>query len=1656
MGASPASSTSSDLYGPPEPTMKHDYVQSGSNGEIRSGQMFARRYGNPSPEARLPVNYEAVAGAGNHVAQNGVEHGHPTDIPTSSYSKRKREDEPQVSYNNLKLGESLSKPESMESIHNGPTMVGMDDRLSSRAPSGSKRIKTGDFLSEKVGSADAQSGPAGLPAELWHRIFRYVPPVFLGRLLRVNRAFHSYLTNTHVEDKPGVSPNLGRGAVRPLAADTIWLASRKRFAPGLPKPFRGSRELDMWRLLRGRNCQLCGTAKEPSHVSKNENPWQSGPGEQSEVDLLLSTSCPSFLLPALPPAFINNTLNYVPISLLRESTSRPPSMRIDKRFYKPHVEKIKKELDAVRELGTASADEWSKGLADEGKERISDAMRWEQWEAKGGLKKVNARPQPKPTVAPAVKSVPSSLPKRPNAPDWEGLERQNAHMTMMPTYSGPYANGSAMAPELHQYPPSAARESIPINPNRSEICLHSINKAPYAIPWINTGPFQESPSYRHPPSVPMTKPERSIKDANEGKAARRAEIERRCSLLDQPIPANILNHMESFQAAIQISTPFTDIAWDLLKPRLLSQRANAEKREQEQVRQNEILQSELQQRRHQESQKQTKELLDRQWESAQASIRDRLGVLADEYINERWSGGGAVFKESSPLFAADVLLTARRRFYETAMRERENTGQANDDEGPNGSQQPTLTLENMKWLFDAKVKPITERFQKELFLCNGCDDNFKMYGFEGVIQHYAAKHTTSLSMGSIVVYWRSEWPDEPPFNPEPSVSKSGYYKVPSPATGGSNTYAHLDQSLYGSSGAYGAAAESGSTPSSNMYAAPQPTASYYSTQVPPEQTSSYPASYGQAYPSAPTSTVTPSGVDNSYTHTSSNNYPPHWQGAQAPVPPIQGAGGQDYSPLYPGGQSQFQSTFIPNGTSSNVPYGSHVPHPAAAPQPLHFESSRNNAGQRTQEYQEQMDEMAKQAREVWFSTASIKDIPASVRIYVVIHHMAARFSEKFSTVPSLAMFLDGIDNNSQMRPVRSLNGLACKVCVTQQNGLSASEYQIQAHTGERRLYTLPHLLNHFRTAHLEDSKAFENPHEGPDGPKNDWTRDMIELPETRLIADLVHSSGMDDNKLELIAWAFPRVFPSPLPKLGPLRSSGPFPKTGEALDLSNAFPSAAAVFDRGSRSALSNGRGEGQLLHQASGALRSSSRHSRPSEPPGDDEYDPHKPAYLDRHGVNGTGYERVRGSTGYPSDQGGERWTGYEAQRERQLPDAADLSKLLYNATHPQPAHEMEKASEHHQEPERFQPTGLRPLVASSFEEHGYRKAAEDDGYRNGPIRGHASAADQVPAPLSFDGHNTSASAGVQAAEQFLRRFGQTTPLEARNSPNGFEYRRQPSPTDPWPDTRESVGRVHTNPSRQGGIYRPAPALSDTSPITPARVSRLDFRNDHSRSPIQSHFPEMHHAPEYQRPASRTFLQPYESEMAEGRQHTYVSHDTPHRTMVYSSNQHNNERFRSNQDVVRVPPSYHYRDQARSPEPVAMDPRYYHHDSRNDNTQRQTVYHVRSPVSPPQPRLQRSFHERPTHEQYDPAEMPGYYPENQNGYRQRVEYVPVRMGDASPPASGRYYVAQPPEARGRAEYVRVDDRYEQGAVFERDGRLYRAEPRPYQTAAGSNVNYPY
>ena len=117
-------------------------------------------------------------------------------------------------------------------------------------------------------------GSPPLNAEIWQHIFSFVPPVFLGRLLRVNRAFKNMLTPTDAKE---ILPS-ATGALPYRSADSIWGASRKRFCPGLPKSVPGLNDLQMWRLLRGNDCQICGAKKPLSTTHASPDPWRSGPG----------------------------------------------------------------------------------------------------------------------------------------------------------------------------------------------------------------------------------------------------------------------------------------------------------------------------------------------------------------------------------------------------------------------------------------------------------------------------------------------------------------------------------------------------------------------------------------------------------------------------------------------------------------------------------------------------------------------------------------------------------------------------------------------------------------------------------------------------------------------------------------------------------------------------------------------------------------------------------------------------------------------------------------------------------------------------------------------------------------------------------------------------------------------------------------------------------------------------------------------------------------------------------------------------------------------------------------------------------------------------------------------------------------------------------
>ncbi|KAI0204680.1 hypothetical protein F4808DRAFT_411723 [Astrocystis sublimbata] len=217
----------------------------------------------------------------------------------------------------------------------------------------------------------------------------------------------------------------------------------------------------------------------------------------------------------------------------------------------------------------------------------------------------------------------------------------------------------------------------------------------------------------------------------------------------------------SYQAAAELASPFDDLALDL-PIHQLNQRQETHCHQPDTPKQKSQVSGP------------SKQQLDEAWDEAQGPLRARISACADHFIYESWRNGGGINKENSPQFAAEVLLHVIEQFYADIDKDdavARATGRQPVSDDPKGPYTRKLTLDNIKWLFDVKVRPFTDPHRKELFYCHGCEADTKMYGIEAVIQHYAAKHTRSLSFGNVVVHWRAEWPEVPPFHPDPRQCK---------------------------------------------------------------------------------------------------------------------------------------------------------------------------------------------------------------------------------------------------------------------------------------------------------------------------------------------------------------------------------------------------------------------------------------------------------------------------------------------------------------------------------------------------------------------------------------------------------------------------------------------------------------------------------------------------------------------------------------------------------------------------------------------------------------------------------------------------------------------------------------------------------------------
>lgn len=711
---------------------------------------------------------------------------------------------------------------------------------------------------------------------------------------------------------------------------------------------------------------------------------------------------------------------------------------------------------------------------------------------------------------------------------------------------------------------NSCRESV-VQPPESTLHLNlTLTTTATAPQFAQPRPTTIPPAAYTPQPISGSQPrgERNLQDANEAKASRKLDIERRCQQLDPPILPNVLRHMDSFKAAIHIPQPMNDYSWNVLLPRLLAQLPAAEQAESEHVSRVTSLTTRAADRRQQDaSLKEVKEVLDREWEESQRPVRDRLNAIADDFINQDWDRGRAVTYENSPKFAVDLLMHVRRKFYEEATDDAASQKQE-DGDAPEGAEpgSPKLVLENMKWVYDNKLKPLTEQFRKELFLCYGagCEGNTRFYGFEGVIQHFGAKHTNTFSVGNVVVAWReAEWPEDTPFHPDPISVKHAYHQASAGPSHGHSGYG----SYYGGFSRAGT-----STP-------------HMQPHLP--QTSPGPYSYGGHYngPFAPplASSHATSGFD---------------------YPQAYGVSTESYSSYLPMGPPGYgnQAGNYSYVTSPAISNAAVAPPPVVQPQApgANEPPSQNNAGEgeyRTDLYDKQVSTIIEMTQDLWKQTSGIKDFPNSLRIYVLLHRVISKFHMEFNHEPNLNHFIDALSNHEIPRALKNAPGLSCKAC---QDASAHPSVAFTARPEERRVYTVLNLFLHFQSQHSgPQAPGFTD---GRPPAYLDWKEDMIELPSDRFISGLIHAPGMDDDKLHMIATVFPRQFPTPLPRIGVVEHNGvasPVPSVSkESKDVARTGGTPAVSTEKSGPSSLAS-------------PYTDSPKPPKPSE----DEYDPQRPA---------------------------------------------------------------------------------------------------------------------------------------------------------------------------------------------------------------------------------------------------------------------------------------------------------------------------------------------------------------------------------------------------------------------------------------------------------------
>ncbi|QIW97843.1 hypothetical protein AMS68_003361 [Peltaster fructicola] len=590
-----------------------------------------------------------------------------------------------------------------------------------------------------------------LPDAVLQRIFMSLSPAMLFRCTRVCRRFAHILTQISGEPVRSTKKQFNRHNPEPAAqlvdSEIIWSHSRRHTYPFLPRPLNNFSERQMLCLLTQPICQCC---EKPFSRVKAIDGLSSGPGSAgirtvwpfritvcgscllllsiTDVGLLRERSAmPSGALRrGLPYAFITKDLHVVSDRTARANVG----VGITKIFLRRDVEELKASYAEAEALGAGAAEEWAKGLDDVGKQAMSDTYRWLRWEDSLSSET---------DIAAHLKELDTStFAARP------GKSMQSSFWNKSDIVTAP-------------------------EPTPAQDVTH-LPRSGIAPPPVTT------PSYdRITPSsnahLPV-RPSRNPHEVQEIHRLRVADIQRRCMQLIPPIEPEVLKHIPAYHAALQITTPMNDMAWEQLRPRIEQDREIAEKLHYEKAQRIAILNAAVPSTNY-DDMLAAEKAADREWEQRREPLRKQLGEIADNLINRKWLRG-SMTQHSAPIFAAEVLTHTYRQYYI-------------DCEANGVAAATSLVLDDLRWVFESKIKVLAEAHCRELFVCSECftDGVCRWFAFEGLIQHYGAKHTSDFSQGNIVVHWQSAlWPQDPPFLTD--LSKVDHRRYPRRTSHGSH------------------------------------------------------------------------------------------------------------------------------------------------------------------------------------------------------------------------------------------------------------------------------------------------------------------------------------------------------------------------------------------------------------------------------------------------------------------------------------------------------------------------------------------------------------------------------------------------------------------------------------------------------------------------------------------------------------------------------------------------------------------------------------------------------------------------------------------------------------------------------------------------------